>query len=74
VHADLLPAAIRAAFNIAGVFPVFLHGLSREAWLSTSVKSEGQTLLIIDDGVSLDRLEAIADEVLAAVADRARVG
>lgn len=70
---SLLPEAVRLAFHLAGMLPVFLPGLEREAWLSTSIKSEGRTLLVIDSAVSPDRLEAIADQALAAAADRFQV-
>lgn len=70
---SLLPEAVRLAFYLAGVLPVFLPGLEREAWLSTSIKSEGRTLLVIDSAVSPDRLASIADQALAAAADRFRV-
>lgn len=70
----ILPAAVQSAFYIAGVVPVFLAGVNREAWLSTSVKVGGNALLIIDAGVSPARLEAIADEVLCAAAEHCRMG
>jgi hypothetical protein len=67
-----LPEAVQAMFQIAGIVPVFLPNLTREAWLSTSVKSGGRTLLVIDSAVAPDRLAAIADDALGAVASRLR--
>ena len=70
MHADLLPEAIRAAFNLAGVTPVFLHGLNRDAWLSSSVTVAGRQLLLIDDAADPGRLEEIADRLIQRTVDR----
>lgn len=68
----LLPAAVLAAFEIANVVPVFVRGMNRDVWLSTSVQIDGRDMLLIDASVSPDRLPAIADWALAASADRLR--
>lgn len=67
-----LPAAVAIAFDIANVIPVFIHGLNRDVWLSTSVTIDGRHMLLIDASVGVDRLPGIADWVLAASADRLR--
>ncbi|MBC7955011.1 MAG: hypothetical protein H7Y33_03950 [Cytophagales bacterium] len=69
----MLPEAVQAMFQIAGIMPIFLPDLTREAWLSTSIKSGGRTLLVIDSAVDPDRLEEIASEALTAAAERFRV-
>ena len=65
-----IPEDVQMTFDLVGVMPIFLERLNREAWLSKSVTSEGKTLLIIDAGISPERLEVIADELLSAVAER----
>ena len=65
-----MPSAVAAAFRIAGVVPIFLPNLNRDAWLSASVTSGGLPVLAIDDGVTEGRLREIADQVLSEVAQR----
>jgi len=69
-HIGTLPAAIQAAFTMAGVAPRFMHGLNRPCWLSTSVTVDGQPLLLIDDAVDPDQLEEIVDRLFQRGVDR----
>ena len=67
-----LPAAVQTAFQLAGVVPVFLAGLNRDAWLSSQVKIDGHPALFLNASVEPERLAVIADQVLAAGVDRIR--
>jgi hypothetical protein len=64
MYSAMLPAAVQTAFYLAGVVPVLLPGLNREVWLSTAMRVDDRPLLVIDAGVSPERLVAIADRML----------
>jgi len=74
MSANILPAAVQTAFYLAGVAPVFVPGLNREAWLSSVAKVDDREVLLIDADVSQENLEAIADWALSASAARLRTG
>lgn len=65
-----VPIAVQTAFYLAGVVPVFVRGLNREAWLSDQAKVDEREVLLIDADVTPDRLVAIADQALEAGAMR----
>lgn len=65
-----VPAAVQATLCLAGVVPVFVHGLNRDAWLSSVAKVGPCEVLLIDDAVDQDRLAEIADWVLEEAAAR----
>lgn len=66
----MLPEAVRLAFHLAGVVPVFIPGLDEPAWLSSEVKSHGHALLLMNDALSPDEVASIADQALSASAER----
>lgn len=70
MHASMLPDAVRMAFYLAGVVPVFIAGLDAAAYLSAVAKSGGRELLLINADLDEDELAAIADQTLAAQTER----
>lgn len=60
----------QATFDLAGVAVVPVAGLNRDAWLECVAKAGGREVLMIDAGVTEERLEEIADWVLGEVAAR----
>ncbi len=70
LHPGMLPEAVQAIFNMAGVLPLLVPGLNAPAWLSSQAFSYGRPLLIVDADISPEGLEEVADWVLSETAER----
>ena len=55
----LLPETVRTMLELAGVVPVMVPGLNREAWLTQQVRSGERPLLLIHADISPERLDVV---------------
>lgn len=66
----VIPEHVQAILSLAGVVPVFVAGLNREAWLESVAKVDGRPLLLINADVGGERLADIAGQALAVMQKR----